>query len=171
MNIGRITIGIIGLLATGCNGNNDTNSSPLLGVWVTESCEQASDSNGMFVNFWLKGLYEFTEHGTLLKGYEEYTDSSCEIPHDTVEPHEDTIPITYTDQGQVVLQEGINGGELVIEMGEGTGLVSVDGFYTINSGSLCFSDAFTFEATEFGITQSGADAIDFDHCLTKLLIP
>jgi hypothetical protein len=171
MNIRCITVGIIGLLATGCNDNNDTNSSPLLGVWVTESCEQASDDNGMFVNLWLKGLYEFTKYGTIREGYEEYTDSGCEILNDTVEPYEDTVPITYTDQGQVVLQEGINGDALLIEMGEGTELVSVDGFYTINSGSLCFSDAFTFEATVFGITQSGEEAIDFEHCLTKLLIP
>ena len=161
-----IIIGLVALLTTGCNSDSNTNISPLLGIWVTESCAQASDSNGIPVNVWVKSLYEFTTYGTIRLGREEYTDSNCVTFSDVVAPAEAQIPITYTDQGQVLLQEGIAGGDLLIEMGEGAQFLSVKAFYTINNGSLCFSDAFTFEATTFGISQSGTDAIDFNNCLT-----
>jgi hypothetical protein len=157
---------IVALLTTGCNSDNNTNSSPLLGIWITESCAQASDSNGMPVNVWVKALYEFTTFGTIRVGREVYTDSNCVTLSDTVDPAESQIPIRYADQGQVLLQEGITGGNLLIEMNDGAQLLSVEAFYTINNGALCFSDAFTFEATVFGISQSGTDAIDFNNCLT-----
>lgn len=138
----------------------------MLGIWITESCERASDSNGVLVNTWLKALYEFTAYGTIRIGHERYTDSNCSSPSDTMDPAEAQIPITFTDQGEVLLQEGVDGGGLLIEMGEGQQFVSIEAFYTINNDSLCFSDAFTFEALEFGISQTGTDAIDFENCLT-----
>ena len=163
-----IIIGLITLLITGCeNSNNNNNNSPLLGVWVTESCVQASDSNGSPINLWLKALYEFTTQGTIRFGLEEYTDSNCVTLSNVVDPAESQVPISFTDQGEVLLQEGINGGGLLIEMGTGAQFVSIDAFYTINSNVLCFSDAFTFEALTFSVSQSGTDAIDFNNCLTR----
>lgn len=168
MKIIGIILSLTTLLIGGCeNSNNDSSNSPLLGVWVTESCEQASDNTGAPVNVWLKSLYEFTDQGSIRVGREEYTESNCSTASNLVEPSEGQVPIKYTDQGQVLLQEGINGGSLFIEMGEGAQLVSLDAFYSINNGSLCFSDAFTFEALTFGISQSGTDAIDFSNCLTR----
>jgi len=153
------------ILLSGCGGgdsNNTDTTSSLVGVWVTESCEQASDSNGTLQNIWIKGLYEFTNQGKVLLGKELYLDSNCITISSTQTPAEQITPITYKDQGSRLLQEGINGGGLQISNQS----LSIDAFYTINNNSLCFSDAFTFEALKFGISQSGTDAIDFNKCLT-----
>lgn len=154
-------------ILSGCGGGTDEIQpiSPLMGVWITESCDQASDSNGTLVNFWLKALYEFTTQGEILIGREEYSDSNCVTLNNTVSPATVNTPITYQDGGAKLLQEGINGGGLLIEIGAGAQLLSIDAFYTINNNSLCFSDAFTFDALGFGISELGTDAIDFDNCL------
>ena len=101
------------LSACGGGGNNDASStSPLIGVWVTEACAQASDSNGAPVNIWLKALYEFTNQDTILLGQERYCDSNCITLSGTDNPAEQIISITFKDQGSKTLQEGIDGGGL-----------------------------------------------------------
>ena len=156
------------LSACGGGGNNDASStSPLIGVWVTESCKQVSDTNGAPLNIWRKALYEFNDKGEVFAGGEQYSDSNCITLSNTQAPTEVNVPVTYQDHGSLTLQEGIDGGRLLIEIGSGNQLLSIDAFYTINNNSLCFSDAFTFEALGFGISQSGTDAIDFTKCLTK----
>ncbi len=158
---------LIGSLVSACNSDDEKNESPLLGLWITESCEQATDSSDMPVNTWLKGLFEFTRGGVILLGHEYYSDSNCIQLTERKEPMEAEVPILYTDYGQTILEEGISGNGLAIEMGEGVQHFAVDAYYTINNGSLCFSDAFTFEAAVFGISQTGSDSIDFNHCLVS----
>ncbi|MDH5446841.1 MAG: hypothetical protein OEY52_14925 [Gammaproteobacteria bacterium] len=169
MNISILLV-ISLIILSGC-GSGDTNntqpSTPLLGVWVTESCEQISDKNEVPQNIWFKGLYEFTDQGKILLGAEQYSDSNCITHSKTRTPAEVNVPITYQDHGPQTLQEGINGGGLLIEIGEGDQLISTDAFYTIQNNSLCFSDAFTFEALKFSNSGPGTEAIDFDNCLVR----
>jgi len=165
-----ILITILFVVIPGCGGggaDDAQSTSPLIGTWVTESCEQASDSNDMLLNTWAKGLYEFTNQGTIRIGNEQYSDSNCTVPGSTQAPSDTAIPIIYKDNGSQLLQEGINGAGLLIEVGTGSQVSSVDAFYTINNNSLCFSDAFTFEALTFGISEIGASSIDFGSCLSR----
>jgi len=163
-----ITILLSMLPGCGGSGSNDTQStSPLIGVWVTETCKQASDSNGVPLNVWGKGLYEFTNQGTIRLGNEQYLDSNCAVRGTPQALTDTTISITYKDNGSQLLQEGINGAALLIEIGTGNQVSSVDAFYTINNNSLCFSDAFTFEAFTFGVSELGASSIDFSNCLIR----
>lgn len=156
------------LLLGGCPSHDTgTNQSPLVGAWISDSCEQSFDSSGSPVNAWIRSLYEFTSQGTIRLGREEYADANCVTLHGSVAPVELDVPVMYVDKGPQALLEGIEGAGLVIEMGSGEQLLSVEAYYTINGGKLCLSDAFTFEALRFGISESGNDAIDFSHCLIR----
>jgi hypothetical protein len=167
MNKLTITLCLNVLLVVGCDDNDSDSRSPLLGTWITEACEQAYDSNGLPVNIWIKSIYEFTSLGAIRIGLEEHTDPSCQKSSNVLEPTENLTLISYIDQGEVLLQEGISGGSLYIDMSNATESLSIDSFYTINDGTLCFSGAFTFGALTFGITQTGTDAIDFENCLVR----
>lgn len=167
MNKLVITLCLIALLVVGCSDGDSDSRSPLLGVWITEACDQASVSNGSPVNVWIKSIYEFTSLGTIRIGREEYTDSGCQASVNVLDPTEGEVLITYVDQGEVLLQEGIDGGSLFIDMSTETQSLGMDAFYTINNDTLCFSDAFTFGAVTFGISETGTDAIDFESCLVR----
>ncbi|MET0026043.1 MAG: hypothetical protein ABW101_00280 [Candidatus Thiodiazotropha sp.] len=158
--------GLVGILLSGCNSDGKQNETPLIAVWVTDSCEQALYETGQPSNTWVRGLYQFTHEGSLLVGYEMYADASCFSVSSKKLPFDPQLTISFSDDGPVTLEEGIIGHPLTITMGEGDQLVSVDAYYTINDGSLCVSDAFTLEALSFGISPTGMDAIDFEHCLT-----
>lgn len=168
MKISGILSSLILLLLTGCENNNNGDQSPLLGAWVTESCDQASDSNGAPIDLWVKGLYEFTAQDTIRFGHEGYSDSNCTILVTTsTTPSEVGFSTAYQDLGSQMLQEGVNGGGLLIGVSTGGEYLPIDGYYIINNNSLCFSDVFTFEALGFGISEVGLSAIDFDHCLIR----
>jgi hypothetical protein len=132
MNRLVITICLNALLVVGCGNSDSNSSSPLPGLWITEACDQASDSNGSPVMVWIKSIYEFTSLGTIRIGLEEYTDSSCQVSGNVIEPTESQALITYIDQGEVLLQEGIEGGSLLIDMSTDMQSMSMDAFYTIN---------------------------------------
>lgn len=160
--------GIIGLcvfLLIGCESSNTNSSLP--GVWQTESCQQATDSNGQPVNIWAKGIYDFTSQGTIRIGHKSYTDSNCSLLSTSQEPTEFPVTVTFQDKGQLILQEGINGSSLYIEMHTPGQMQSFDGFYTINSGSLCFSEAFRFEVFTFAVVPFDVVDINFNNCLTR----
>jgi len=153
-----------GLVLSGCGSSSDDESTPLVGKWITEACEQVSDTNNVLVDVWARGIYEFTEQGAILFGLEIYSDSNCITFSST---QSGNSAADYNDLGPLQLQEGVDGGSLVIEMGTGTQFLSIDAFYTISNNVLCFSDAFTFEVFSFGIAESGTTAIDFNNCLAK----
>ncbi|MEJ2609380.1 MAG: hypothetical protein P8179_04640 [Candidatus Thiodiazotropha sp.] len=163
----QLLLSLLFFVISGCNQDDDSEKSPLLGVWVTDACEQAFDESDEPVNTWMKGLYTFTNYGTIQKRFKTYSDSNCTTLSTPSSLEEAEIPITYFDQGKKLLKEGINGGGLLIEMGAGEEFLSIDAFYTIKNGTLCFSDAFTFEALQFGITETGTDDIDFENCLVR----
>ena len=165
MKITEIILSLTALLIAGCEDSN--NNSPLSGIWVTESCDQASDINGSPVNLWLKALYEFTAQGTIRLGREQYSDSNCITLTSTTEPADTANPIIYQDHGSLTLQEGIEGHRINISFASQGLSLDVEAFYTINNGILCFSEAYTFEPTGFGVSQAGSTAIDFNNCLIK----
>ena len=180
----RVTIVVLILLFSGCGSDNEGSQSLLVGAWITERCEQATDSKGVLINLWGKGLYEFTAQGTLTVGqvtYSDqgiirigqvvYSDSNCETVIDTTDPAPLDQPVLYRDLGETLLQEGIAGYGLVISLTAPKSVQSTNGFYTLNNGSLCFSDNFTIEPFRFGVSPSGSSAIDFENCLVKVVSP
>ncbi len=48
---------------------------------------------------------------------------------------------------------------------------AVEGFYTENNGSLCFSDNLNFNAFSWSSSQAEYTTIDFEKCLTRLNQP
>ena len=158
----RILVTLLLVAIIGCqHSDSDQELSPLVGQWITESCDQVS-------NHWTKAIYEFTAQGTIRLGNELYSDSNCIVLVTALPPEESiAVPMTYQDHGPRLLQEGIDGRSISIQMGKNDQIASADAFYTINNGSLCFSDSITLEAVTFGVAQSGGDAIDFDNCLTR----
>ena len=166
---------------TGCGGgDNSISSSTIVGTWITERCEQDTDRNGVLLNTWSKGLYEFTpqttvilervafeDHGAINFGRVTYSDSNCEVITDIQARIALEQPVLYQDLGEVILQEGILGHEFIVVFTMPDSFRSVDGFYTLNNGSLCFSDVFlsVFHANLTFPTES--TAIDFDNCLIE----
>ena len=167
-------------MLSGCGGDNDSSQSVLVGVWMTEACDQATDSNGALINIWGKGLYEFTttetitvdqvtfsSQGTIRLGQLMYSDSNCVTATDTNVPAEIDPPVLYADGGQELLQEGIPGNKLIISLTAPNSIQRVSGFYTLDTGSLCFSEYFAFEPFSFDVSPMGPTGIDFENCLVK----
>ena len=178
---GVIVILLLGVIAGCGGGDNSSNSSSIVGVWITERCEQVVDRNGVLQDTWGKGLYEFTTQATVTlerAGFEVdgvikigniiYSDSNCEVITSSQAPTESEQPVVaYQDLGEEVLQEGIPGHRFVVIFAMPDSARFVNGFYTINNGSLCFSDIFlsVFHWTLSFPTES--PAIDFENCLVK----
>ena len=148
-------------------GGSDGDVSPLVGTWETEKCELASDLGSTTVNSWVKGIYEFTSSGRILLGKEIYEDSNCVVQKQLIDTSESPDYIRYYDRGEVLLEEGIDGHELTIDMDSGSQPMSISAFFTINGGELCFSRAYIFEPSRFGMYESANPEIDFDNCLRK----
>ena len=167
-------------MLSGCGGDNDSSQSVLVAVWMTKTCEQATDNNGALRDIWGKGLYEFTTtevitvdqvtystHGTIRLGRLMYADSNCVNATDTNVPAEIEPPVLYADGGQELLQEGIPGNKLIISLTAPNSIQSVSGFYTLDTDSLCFSENLTFEPFVFKLSPTGPINIDFENCLVK----
>ncbi len=141
-----------------------TDSSPLVGRWITESCEQLTDDNANLIDVWVRGIYDFSADGDIRMTMREYADSNCQ--KQTAGVNADTgFTISYEDLGEEFLQEGIDGRGLRVTYGSGLLSFSAKGFYVIDGDKACFSEAFRFDATGFGGSIGGADAIDFTSCL------
>jgi hypothetical protein len=166
---------IVAFLMIGCNSNENSGElSPLNGYWVTDACESVDWNNDMPAytdsnETWVKGIYEFRYGGQIRQFIQFYPDSSCtgdiELYEPTVEPGKSP---TFVDLGEETLEEGIQGGRIAIDfpMMPDVLLDSIEGFYTINSGSLCFSRNLHFSAMSWGITEWEETNIDFEKCLT-----
>ncbi|MCG8486350.1 MAG: hypothetical protein MI756_02680 [Chromatiales bacterium] len=160
-------------LLTGCNDSNNSESnteqSPLVGQWVTESCDLLEDREADTRPLWAKGHYTFTPFQTIYYDAKIYYDSDCTVPHITVENPEAARPqpAIYQDLGETMLAEGIIGRGLFVEFNFAGDKFPVDGFFTINQDGLCLSELFTFEAVRFGTNFDGSRNIDFEACLTR----
>lgn len=152
---------------------NQSNNSQLVDLWATESCEQVIATNGAETDQWQTALYKFTNQDEILVGRETYNDSNCIAIVETVLPSELTtsntvLTVSYKDQGSAQLEEGLKGNALQITMTSSSDdSLSLDAFYIYRNDKLCFSEAFTFDVFDFGISEIGSDAINFNQCLTK----
>lgn len=156
------------ILITGCNSSGSQNSQ-LIGKWLTESCERATDSNGDPVEAWFRAEYEFTSAGFIFFEPEHYIDAQCITKAQTQTTINPDPVATYMDHGEITLQEGIPGYGITLSFEVPTETIAVDGFYTINSSILCFSGIYSFEPLSFGFSEvAGDSAINFDNCLAKL---
>jgi len=147
-----------------CDNSGDPE---LIGNWKTLACEQAKDRNDVPYESWARGNYEFTSLGTLIFYPETYDDSQCINISETQNPISFEGSVTYQDNGQVTLQEGISGHAFTLSIFAEQETHEFNGFYSISNGKLCFSSMFRFDSFGFGVFSSGEDAIDFEICLTK----
>jgi len=160
----RIPLLLLTITLISCENNTD---SSLIGSWKTLACDQAEDINGNTINSWSKGIYEFTNTGTILFYSEPYSDSQCVNKADAPNPPNYGQSAIYEDRGAVTLQEGINGRAFYMSMGSLQSFISLEAYYTISNQQLCFSNVFSFEPFIFGIFTSGSNSIDFEKCLEK----
>lgn len=120
---------------------------------------------------WAKGEYEFTSFGTIYFESKAYYDADCTLPHTTVVdpvPVHLYEPVTYQDLGEKMLQVGITGRGIFIEMTfDGERYPADAFFFTINQDSLYFSEVLVFEALRFGTEMYSSMDIDFETCLTR----
>ncbi|HHI93231.1 MAG TPA: hypothetical protein ENK04_06915 [Gammaproteobacteria bacterium] len=166
-----LTLIITSIIISACGNSGDTTSStigtsPITGVWFTQSCIQAADSSGALIPLWVIGKYEFTTDGFIQFSPVNYDDSQCLTKSQP--PTTNTLtPPTYIDKGETTLQEGIKGYAITIIFKVPNDVFTVDTFYTINNDTLCFSNTLTVEPLKFGFSQTGGDAINFNDCLIK----
>ena len=139
----------------------------LIGNWKTIACEQAKDRNDVPYDSWGRGIYEFTSLGTIIFYPETYDDSQCTNKTEIQNPISYEASVTYQDNGEVTLQEGISGHAFIMTISAQQETHEFSGFYSISNRKLCFSSIFRFDAFGFGAFSSGEDAIDFEICLTK----
>ena len=160
---------ILASIVSGCGGggNNTQTTSPLIGVWATQACTQLTDSDGMPVNIWVKGNYEFKSDGNIIFEPKGYTDSNCTTATANFISGSLAV-VTFQDQGSTTLQEGISGYKLYINYTHPLGDADANGFYTINNDSLCFSQSFVLEPNNFGIALPEISDIDFNKCLVEI---
>lgn len=147
--------------------DNSTASSPLVGNWITESCEQMKDANDQPLDYWVRGLYEFSPEGKIRLGLRGYSDSNCQAQVRYDPPSSLGIPFTFEDLGEAFLQEGIDGRGLRVTVGSALLPLEVSGYYIIDNDRVCFSEAFRFYATGAGVSEIRGGAIDFDNCLRQ----
>jgi len=157
---------IICIYLSACNG--DGNDSELQGNWITKSCEQATERLGSHEGKYCKGIYAFTSANTLTSSIQFYSGAACDVATDKLEPSSSGKPITYSDLGVVTLQEGIGGSQLNLILPVQDAPVTIEGFYTLTSGELCFSDNMNFNVYSFSSSSSETDSIDFEKCLVKM---
>lgn len=146
---------------------NNTASSPLVGNWITESCEQMRDANNQPLDYWVRGLYEFSMEGRIRLGTRGYTDSNCQTQVQYKPPGPQVTPFTFEDLGEAFLQEGIDGRALRVSVASPSGLFAASGYYVIDNNRACFSEVFRFYAMRTGVSESSADTIDFNNCLLR----
>lgn len=158
-----------------CNHNESgAPSSPLIGEWITTACEQAVDGSDNPIDLWMRGIFMFEEGGVIVYSYEEHEDSSCTGTATIVTPDVIGETGTFEELRSVLLEEGINGTVIrfTSPVDPDTGdAFSVDAFYTINSGTLCFSRGARFVPSGYQISMAGASAIDFENCLKRYSVP
>lgn len=156
-------ITILALALMSCGGGDSTSNtnttSELVGIWTTQECKSID-------SIWIKSIYEFTNTGSILLGIEQFSDANCITSIERNDPTASTVTtFVFEDSGSILLEEGIEGGGMKITFTTASTELAVSAYYTINNNILCFSEAFTFEAGLFGISESGESAINFSSCL------
>ncbi len=159
---------ILALLIFGIAGcqSEHTNKelSSLSGKWITDACEQLEPNDE-----WGKGIFDFNSLGEIIMSFRSFADSSCSGEFVLIEqPQElDEPQLTFNDIGVEILEEGIEGGRIEITIPASVPVI-VQGFYTINGSSVCFSDNLNFDVLSWSSSEAEYTTIDFEKCLSKL---
>lgn len=169
----KFLVVLISVITIGCQHDNSNEAtSPLMGAWLTNACElneipESSALKDSPLPFWGKGLYVFHVDGHISHDILAFEDSSCSGESRLLKTQvENEDLLLFSDLGQEILEEGVEGGRIMITINldePGT----IEGFYTINSGSLCFSDRLNFHAFFWLGREIESKAIDFENCLSK----
>ncbi|WP_455219192.1 hypothetical protein [Kaarinaea lacus] len=168
MKLLSIIFSIFFVAISGCDRGGNSNLSPLVGVWITESCESHISNDGVSEETWRKGVYEFTARGELITGWETYGDSNCVEYLSTQIFNSSNSHVVYKDLGAQMLQEGIIGAGLSLQLvvlDQPT--TAVYGYYAIIDNRVCFSERFVFEVSYLTMFSTNSDAIDFNSCLIQ----
>lgn len=163
----RYSFYMLVIIFTGCGSDNSQNNinSPLLGEWETQACQETIDSssNPPLITF-SKATYEFLQNGYIIFSPNSYTDSTCStIAFNTLSPN--SAIATFFDLGETTLEEGIPGNKINIKIQTPDGILSTNGFFTINNNVLCFSYSYMFEPSSFGVSLNERAPINFTNCL------
>jgi len=153
------------LLFTLIGCESSTVNSPILGSWITQSCQQLTDSNGGLVNVWAKSEYTFDSNSNIHMQSTSYNDSNCITESNAIqeEPH---LVANYIDQGDGITQQGIEANKITITFSTMPPPVTItDGYYKITNNQLCLSQSYHFNSASFGIGTVDDTEIDFSNCL------
>ncbi len=160
-------IGILFLSFALISCNNSSENSAIIGSWVTDACQQLTDSNSQPVNVWAKSTYEFDVIDNIHFVSTSYSDSDCITASNAIN-EAPFIVATFTEQGEVTTSLGIEANAITITFSSAPPpIVTTSGFYKITNSQLCLSESFHFDAGGFGIGQVDDTEIDFSNCLTK----
>lgn len=151
-------------MLSACSSGSDPS---LIGTWFTNACEQATDQLGPHEGLWGKGKYTFTENSAITTSVQLYNDSNCSETGILIQPDNPGPTLTYISSETITLQEGIDGHEFDIIFPLDAGPSTTEGFYTINEGSLCFSDNINFNVYSVNTSSGSSTSIDFEKCLVK----
>lgn len=160
-------VGIILFCFTLIGCNNSSDKSAIIGSWVTNTCQQLTDTNSHPVNVWAKSTYEFDIIGNIHLVSTSYSDSDCITISNAINDPS-FIVATFTEQDEVTTSLGIEANAITITFSSAPPpIVVTSGYYKITNNQLCLSESFHFDAGGFGIGQADDTEIDFNSCLTK----
>ncbi len=172
----NLSFSLLLFLMYGCDKSQ--NESMLTGTWITERCEATciSESPATSCSFtsgsetiWAKGIYEFTADGDFLTSEKFYSDSDCITNTITNTSPTYTSVMRYEENQTIILSSGASARALTVDIILANEILSVDTFYTISNGLLCFTDSLILNARSitFDPTDTLADNINFENCLQK----
>lgn len=160
-------IGILFLSYALISCNNNSDNSAIIDSWVTDACEQLTDSNSQPVNVWAKSTYEFDSSGNIFFAPTSYSDSDCVTVSNAINASPIMVA-TFTEQGEVTTSQGIEANAITINFSSAPPpTVTTSGYYKITNNQLCLSESFHLDAGSFGIDLVSNTEIDFSNCLTK----
>jgi hypothetical protein len=164
-------IGILFLLITisgsSCSNSSSAQNSAIIGSWVTDACEQLTDSKDQPVDVWAKSTYTFDSKGNIYLKSASYSDSDCLTKSNAINSDAMLVAI-YSEQAPIINSQGKKANRILITFSSAPPpQATTSGYYKITNNQLCFSESFHFYAGSFRKSNSDDTEIDFNNCLTK----
>ena len=161
----KIGIMLLGVTLASCT--NNTENSDIIGSWITDACEQLTDSNNQPVNVWAKSTYTFDTLASIYIESTSYSDSNCITKSNAITT---TLILlaNFSEQGPVTTSQGIEANTITISFSSASPpIITTSGYYKITSNQICLSEGYHFGASSFSIGKTNDTEIDFINCLTK----
>lgn len=160
-----IKYGLLLLLFALIGCDKSTVNSQILGSWITQSCQQLTDSNGEQFNVWAKSEYTFDSSSNIYMQTTLYSDSNCISKSNNIQD-ESYLVANFIDQGDVITQQGIDANKIIIIFSTmPPPVTTTSGYYIISNNQLCLSQSYHFNSASFGIGTVNDTEIDFSNCL------